>query len=182
MIAPDEAEERASPRAPDVASEIEICAPSLADGAGMWRLAVESQVLDANSRYAYVLWCRDFAATSVVARRAGRVVGFVTGYLRPEAPTTVVVWQVCVDASAQGAGLAGRMLDAVYDRAPGADRMETTITPDNDSSIRLFTSFAKRHDAPIERSELFGPDLLGDEHEPEFLYRIGPTTKGGTTS
>lgn len=181
MIASDEAEERAPKRAADAVSEIELCEPSPADGVGMWKLAVESKVLDANSRYAYVLWCRDFARTSVVARRDGRAVGYVTGYMRPEAPTTVVVWQVCVDASAQGEGLAGRMLDAVYDRAPGVDRMETTITPDNESSIRLFTSFAKRHHVPIERSALFGPELLGD-HEPEDLYRIGPTTKGETTS
>ncbi len=182
MIAPEEAETGAPARSPDVVSEIEIRVPAPADGVDMWRLAVESQVLDANSRYAYVLWCRDFARTSVVAVRDGRAVGYVTGYMRPDAPTTVVVWQVCVDTSAQGEGLAGRMLDAVYDGAPGADRMETTITPDNESSIRLFTSFAKRHDVPIDRSDLFGRELLGDGHEPEDLYRIGPTTKGETTS
>ena len=182
MIAPDKAEERAPQRAPGPVSQIEIRQPVPADGVGMWRLAVESQVLDANSRYAYVLWCRDFARTSVVAVRDGQAVGYVTGYLRPEAPTTVVVWQVCVDASAQGEGLGGRMLDAVFDQAPGADRMETTITPDNASSVALFTSFATRHDVPIENSELFGKDLLGDSHEPELLFRIGPTTKGETTS
>lgn len=182
MIAPEEAEPGAPARSAGAMSEIEIGAPVPADGVDMWRLAVESQVLDANSRYAYVLWCRDFARTSVVARRDGHAVGYVTGYMRPEAPTTVVVWQVCVDAAAQGEGLAGRMLDAVYDAAPGADRMETTITPDNDSSIRLFTSFANRHDVNIERSALFGQELLGDGHEPEDLYRIGPTTRGETTS
>lgn len=182
MIAPEEAETGASERDSDDARGIEIGVPTPADGVDMWRLAVESQVLDANARYAYVLWCRDFARTSVVARRDGRALGYVTGYMRPDAPSTVVVWQVCVDAAAQGEGLAGRMLDAVYDGAPGADRMETTITPDNDSSIRLFTSFAKRRGVPIERSELFGRELLGDGHEPEDLYRIGPTTKGETTS
>ncbi|ANY10037.1 2,4-diaminobutyric acid acetyltransferase [Pseudonocardia sp. HH130630-07] len=151
----------------------------------MERLAVESQTLDANSRYAYVLWCRDFARTSVIARRSdGRAVGYVTGYLRPQAPGTLLIWQVCVDPVARGAGLAGRMLDAVWDAAAadsGADRMETTITPDNASSIKLFSSFARRHDTTIERSDLFGPDLLGDSHEPEHLYRIGPIAadKGG---
>jgi len=35
----------------------------------------------------------------------------------------------------------------------------------------------------IEREDLFGPDLLGDEHEPENLYLIGPIAadKGGNT-
>lgn len=31
----------------------------------MWAIAAASRVLDVNSRYAYVLWCRDFAATSI---------------------------------------------------------------------------------------------------------------------
>ncbi|MEQ3551893.1 diaminobutyrate acetyltransferase [Pseudonocardia nematodicida] len=189
MIAPEQAGPRASaPSAgasfgdaradADGAHTYAIAVPVPADGVDMWRLAVESGTLDANSRYAYVLWARDFPSTSVIARRDdGRAVGFVTGYLRPDSRNTLLIWQVCVDPVARGAGLAGRMLDAVWDRAArtwGAADMETTITPDNESSIRLFTSFAKRHDTTIEREDLFGPDLLGDDHEPEHLYRIGP--------
>ncbi len=155
----------------------EIGSPVPADGVDMWRLAVESRTLDVNSRYAYILWCRDFARTSVIARRDdGRAVGYVTGYLRPE-NGALFIWQVCVDPVARGAGLAGRMLDAVWEQAVavgGTERMETTITPDNASSIRLFTKFAERHDTTIEREDLFGPDLLGDSHEPENLYLIGP--------
>ncbi|MFP5019499.1 diaminobutyrate acetyltransferase [Pseudonocardia phyllosphaerae] len=181
MIAPEHAEPRASAPPPcdaDGDHSYEIGAPVPADGVDMWRLAVESQTLDANARYAYVLWSRDFAGTSAIARRDdGEAVGFVTGYLRPDAPDTLMIWQVCVDGRARGAGLAGRLLDAAWDQAvagAGVTRMETTITPDNASSIRLFTKFAERHATTIEREDLFGPDLLGDEHEPEHLYRIGP--------
>lgn len=180
MIAPEQAG-RADP------TSFEIVPPVAADGVEMWRLADESRTLDVNSRYAYVLWCRDFAVSSVIARRVGdgRAVGFVTGYRPPEGPDTLFIWQVCVDPVARGAGLAGRMLDAVWDRtaaATGVVRMRTTITPDNESSIRLFTSFATRHDTTIERSDLFGPDLLGDDHEPEDLYSIGPITAPSTTA
>ncbi len=174
MTAPDKAERRTA----DPGSDIEIGAPSAADGVPMWELAVASGVLDAKPRYAYALWCRDFARTSVVARRDGDVVGYVTGFMRPEMPSTLFVWQVCVSSAAQGAGVGGRMLDAVFGAAPGADRIETTITPDNDSSIALFTAFAKRHGLTVDRTELFGRDVLGAEHEPEFLYSIRPTTKG----
>lgn len=186
MIAPEQIGSRASvtPSADagstdaDGERSYEIVTPVAADGVDMWRLAVESQTLDANSRYAYVLWCRDFSTSSVIARRDdGRAVGYVTGYLRPESRHTLLIWQVCVDPVARGAGLAGRMLDAVWDRVVASDGvglMETTITPDNESSIKLFSSFARRHDTTIERSDLFGPDLLGDEHEPEHLYSIGP--------
>jgi L-2,4-diaminobutyric acid acetyltransferase len=155
-----------------------ISAPTIDDGAELWRLAAESQVLDLNSRYGYLLWCRDFAATSVVARMEGEAVGFVTGYRRPDNPRRLVVWQVAVDAAARGQGLAGRMLDTLFDNVDGVDHLETTITPDNESSVRLFTSFAERRGAALTRTELFSSELLGDDHEPEFLYRIGPIAQG----
>lgn len=193
MTAPEQASPRAFASSPgadgsgdattdaDGDPSYEIVSPVPADGMDMWRLAVESRTLDANSRYAYVLWCRDFADSSVIARRSdGLAVGYVTGYVRPRAASTLLIWQVCVDPIARGAGLAGRLLDAAWDQAvatAGADRMETTITPDNESSIRLFSSFARRHDTSIEREDLFGPDLLGDDHEPEHLYRIGPIAR-----
>lgn len=154
---------------------VEIGRPTPVDGVAMWRLTVDSGVLDVNSRYAYVLWCRDFADASVVARMGGRVVGFVTGYLRPDEPDTLMVWQVAVGADAQGRGVAAAMLDALVERVRPR-HLETTVSPDNAASTALFTRFAQRHDAPLERSELFGADALGDDHQPEFLHRIGPIT------
>jgi len=149
--------------------------PEPADAGACWELVKATGVLDVNSRYAYALWFRDFAATSVIARMDGDVVGFVTGFRRPDEPTTVVVWQVAVDGSARGRGVAGSMLDVLWAGVPGVDHLETTITPDNDGSIALFTAFADRHAAQVGRSELFGPDVLGAEHLPEVLFRIGPT-------
>ncbi|NMH99197.1 diaminobutyrate acetyltransferase [Pseudonocardia acidicola] len=174
MIAP----EAATADPPSIPPEVSVAHPSVDDGVDMWRLAAESQVLDVNSRYAYLLWCRDFAATSVIARLDGAAVGFVTGYRRPDEPGTLVVWQVAVDAAARGHGIAGRMLDTLFDGVDGVDHLETTITPDNESSVRLFTSFAGRREAHLTRSELFSGDQLGGGHEPEFLYRIGPIKQG----
>jgi L-2,4-diaminobutyric acid acetyltransferase len=157
--------------------EVSIGRPDVGDGVACWELAAASQVLDVNSRYAYLLWCRDFAATSVVARLDGAVVGFVTGYRRPDEPDTLVVWQVAVAEVARGRGVAGRMLDTLYDGVPGVARLETTITPDNAGSIALFSRFAERRGAQVQKSELFGPDLLGTDHLPEILYRIGPIAR-----
>jgi L-2,4-diaminobutyric acid acetyltransferase len=148
--------------------------PSLEDGVALWRLAADSQVLDVNSRYSYVVWCRDFAATSVVARLDDQVVGFVTGYRRPDAPDVLMVWQVAVGAAARGRGVAGRMLDTLWAQVPDVAHMETTVTPDNEASIAMFTAFARRNSTEIRRSDLFAAELLGDGHEPENLYRIGP--------
>lgn len=139
----------------------------------MWEIADASGVLDVKPRYAYALWCRDFAATSVVARLDGAVVGYVTGYLRPEAPDTLFVWQVGVHESARGRRAAATMLDELVERT-GAGYLETTITADNAASIALFSGLAQRRGAGIDRTELFGHAELGADHDPEFLYRIGP--------
>ena len=153
--------------------------PRIGDGVWMHRLVAESKVLDVNSRYAYLLWCRDFSATSVVARRSDKVVGLVTGYRRPDEPGTLLVWQVAVSESVRGQGVAGRMLDELFDAVAAqalTDHLETTITPDNEASIALFSAFAKRRGAQVRTVTLFDSALLGDGHEPEQCYRIGPIT------
>jgi L-2,4-diaminobutyric acid acetyltransferase len=156
-----------------------IESPTKADGAALWRIARDSQKLDLNTPYAYLLWCRDFADTSVVAKVDGRAVGFVIAYRRPQAPDAALVWQVAVDASQRGRGLAGALLDELFTRlvSRGVRYLETTITPDNEASIRLFSSFAKRWNARLDRTELFVRSDFpadGEPHEQEDLYRIGP--------
>lgn len=158
-------------------AETLIDRPCVGEGVACWSLAAASRVLDVNSRYAYLLWFRDFAATSVVARRAGTVVGFVTGYRRPDEQNTLVVWQVAVDEAVRGRGVAAAMLDTLFDGVPDVDHLETTITLDNRGSIALFSGFADRHSAEVDRNELFGCDLLGSDHEPEILFRIGPVAQ-----
>jgi L-2,4-diaminobutyric acid acetyltransferase len=158
-----------------------IDTPRVEDGAAIWRIARDSEVLDLNSSYSYLLWCRDFAATSVIARDGGpdsEPIAFVTGYIRPQRPKALVVWQVAVDAAYRGRGLAGTLLDALADRAAadlGVTSVETTVTPDNVASDHTFTAFAARHGARLEREVLFRGDLFPDDaHLPEVLYRIGP--------
>jgi L-2,4-diaminobutyric acid acetyltransferase len=145
----------------------------------LWRIARDSKVLDLNSSYSYLLWCRDFAATSAVARdERGEPVGFVTGYVRPDRPRTLLVWQVAVDEAHRGRGLAGALLDGLAARACAELRItavETTITPGNTASERLFGAFAERHGADVRREVLFDTGLFPDgPHDPEVLYRIGP--------
>ncbi|WUQ38276.1 diaminobutyrate acetyltransferase [Streptomyces sp. NBC_00234] len=158
---------------------ISIDTPRVEDGAAIWRIARDSEVLDLNSSYSYLLWCRDFAATSVVARdENGDAIAFVTGYIRPDRPQTLVVWQVAVDQGHRGKGLAATLLDALTTRVAadqGLAGVETTVTPDNTASDRLFTSYALRHDVALEREVLFDGGLFPEgTHLPEVLYRIGP--------
>ncbi|HEY2205590.1 MAG TPA: diaminobutyrate acetyltransferase [Pseudonocardia sp.] len=192
MSASDSAAAAAPPRPPSIVIE----PPTIDDGVELWRMARDSRVLDLNSRYSYLLWCRDFAATSVIARLGPERVpaGFITGYRRPDEPGTLLVWQVAVDAAARGQGLAGRMLDALWAQVDGVDHMETTVTPDNEASIAMFAGFAQRHDAHVDVAELFSgaqlsagePDDDGSDHEPEHQpenrYRIGPIKATARTS
>ncbi|QGK68499.1 diaminobutyrate acetyltransferase [Allosaccharopolyspora coralli] len=150
--------------------------PVVDDGPALHRITRDSGVLDVNSPYAYLLWCRDFAQTSVVARADTEVVGFVTGFIRPDAPDTVVVWQVAVDSSQRGRGVASKLLAHLLDRMipRGVRYLETTITADNDASIKLFTAAARDRGTEIVRSELFAAELFPDAHLGEDLYRVGP--------
>nr|AMY57851.1 L-2,4-diaminobutyric acid acetyltransferase subunit [Streptomyces sp. WS046] len=162
----------------DLPEDLTLDTPRVEDPAAIWRIARDSKALDLNSSYSYLLWCRDFAATSVVARDApGGPVPFITGYVRPERPETLVVWQVAVDHAQRGRGLAATLLHGLVPRvaATGVRGIETTITPDPTASNRLFTSFAERHQAPLPREVLPHGGLFPDgAHEPEVLYRIGP--------
>ncbi|MFD6100676.1 diaminobutyrate acetyltransferase [Nocardiopsis flavescens] len=154
--------------------------PGPGDGPHMWALAGKAG-MDVNSPYAYALWCRDFAATSVVARDdSDRPIAYVTGYVRPDSPDTYFLWQVAVDPDHRGRGLARHMLDFIGDRIVerGVDHLEATVTPDNTASRALFSSFARDRRARITWSALFSeehfPEENGDSHEPEDLVRIGP--------
>lgn len=158
---------------------VRISAPTLPDGAAMWRIARESQVLDLNSSYAYLLFCRDFAATSRVAVVDGEVAGFVLGYRRPDRADCLFVWQIAVDARHRGRRISSHLLDdlvlgSAADGAP-VRSVETTITADNTASQALFASFARRWGARIATSDLMSADHFPDGgHAAEPLYRIGP--------
>ncbi len=169
----------ATPSRKETGTAVVLRTPRLGDGAPMWRIAKDSAVLDVNSSYAYLLWCRDFAGTSVVAELDGRVVGYVIGFVRPQAPDTVFVWQIAVDRSQRGRGIGAELLHTLLNSvaAQGVSVLETTISPDNAGSIALFTSVAQARGADLTKRPLFDAGVFPDSHAPEDLYRIAPTAR-----
>lgn len=151
--------------------------PEVVDGLAIWRLLDEVGTLDSNSTYAYLMVCRDFADTSMVAELDGRIVAFVTGYRPPRSPETLFVWQIGVAPQVRGRGLGGRLLDRLL-RAEACSKvgfLETNVTPSNQASRALFEGFAWRLGAPIVEFEGFDGSLFPERsHEPERLLRIGP--------
>lgn len=151
--------------------------PQTDDAAAIHRLVKQTGVLDVNSLYAYLLVASHFQSTSCVAEEAGQLAGFVSAYRHPEAAETLFVWQVGVDAAWRGRGVASQMLQAILGRPALQDicAIETTISPGNAASKRLFTRLAERLQAPITQREYFTEsDFDGASHDAEPLYRIGP--------
>lgn len=77
----------------------------------------------------------------------------------------------------RGRGLAKSMLRELLRRdALGECRyLETTVSPSNEPSRRLFYGLARELEAPIAESVLFSEcDFGGEAHEQETLIRIGP--------
>lgn len=152
--------------------------PTEDDGKEMFRIVQESQVLDVNSSYSYLMWSKYFNKTSIIASCEDEVIGFVSGFLQPESPETLFVWQVAVDPKFQGNGLATKLIEQLIkqlDEHEGIHYLEATVTPSNIPSSKLFQGIAKKKDTECTISECFSEDQFPDpNHEAELTYRVGP--------
>lgn len=151
---------------------IRIAPPTIKDAPKIWRLAGACDELDLNSPYAYLLWCRDFVQTSAVAYIEDSLVGFVTGYMRPDATTTLMVWQVGVVQTVRRLGIGSSMIKSLL--GGPVTHVEATVTDDNDASARLFTGLSRQLSAPLQTVILFPEPAFPTAHPAERLYRIGP--------
>jgi L-2,4-diaminobutyric acid acetyltransferase len=156
-------------------SGITLRRPNVEDGAALHHLIRECGTLDENSVYCNVLQCAHFADTCIVAEKDGRLVGFVTGYVKPAEPHIFFLWQVGVSEAGRGAGLAKKMIQAILARefCGGVTELNTTITKTNEASRALFASFARDEGAEMTEHEWLTEALL-DGHNAEYLFRISP--------
>lgn len=151
--------------------------PTARDGAALHALVHECQPLDENSLYCNLLQCTHFADTCVVAEKERRLVGFVSGYRVPGRPEVYFLWQVGVAAAGRGHGLALRMIRAILAREDcrGVTELNTTVTPSNVPSRRLFAALARSEGAEMSEQDYFTAEHFGASgHEPECLLRIRP--------
>jgi L-2,4-diaminobutyric acid acetyltransferase len=160
--------------------DIKLRKPTAKDGMDVFKLIESCPPLDTNSSYCNLLQCSHFADTSILAEHEGSVVGFISGYVQPQASNTLFVWQVAVSAQARGQGLAKRMLQALSNRPELSEVrfIETSITSDNQASWRLFQSFAEANSAQLKESVLFEKEAhFKGSHDTEALVSIGPLHK-----
>ena len=113
----------------------------------------------------------------MAAEKDGEIVGFVSGYLLPNRPNTLFIWQVAVSEEARGCGLGKKMLQHIVNRqrGSGVKYIETTITEDNDASWGLFKVFAKLVNADLQAVDwLDALEHFDGQHDSETLVKIGP--------
>jgi L-2,4-diaminobutyric acid acetyltransferase len=158
-------------------TKIKLRRPVAEDGAAVYELIAQCPPLDTNSMYCNLLQCAHFSATSVAAELDADIVGFISGYIQPDKPDTLFIWQVAVGEKARGQGLASRMLKEILSRAAcdAVRFIETTITPDNRASWALFESLTNKLGTELNRSVMFERQQhFAGQHETEMLARIGP--------
>ena len=164
-------------------SEITIRTPTAEDALEVHTLVKDCPPLDVNSEYCYLLLCSHFADTCTIAESAGRIIGFQTGYREPQAPNTLFIWQIAVGSEGRGKGLGKRMIEHLLGRFPDIEYLEQTVTRSNTASRALFESVARKLNAEVDQSMMFGEKHFGSSaHEPEYLLRIGPVPKGRMTA
>lgn len=150
--------------------------PDSEDGALVHSLIERCKPLDTNSMYCNLLQCSHFRDTAVLAEEEGQIIGFISGYLLPNQPDTLFVWQVAVSEQARGLGLASKMLLELTGRhTPQIRHLHTSITRGNDASWNTFKRLAKTLNAPLNEQVMFDKEQhLGGQHETEMLVHIGP--------
>lgn len=162
---------------PIIEKGIHLREPTENDGAKMYALVKKTKALDLNSPYSYLMWAKYFHKTSIVAVKNEDLIGFISGFLQPHEPQTLFVWQIAVDKSQRGKGLATHLLIQLLKQLENVPirYLEATVTPSNAPSKNLFTGLADKLNTNCEVKACFSADQFPESaHEPEFLYRIGP--------
>lgn len=152
--------------------------PTLADGKTLYQLAKAVGGLDVNSEYAYLLAGLHHTQTSVIAEIDGQPAGFITGYSLHGAhtPHCLFIWQVGVHPDFRGIGLGQQMILDICNRPENKHFhfFETTITPSNNASKRMFESVATTLGAPMLMTGRLEANIFSQGHEAETIYRVGP--------
>jgi L-2,4-diaminobutyric acid acetyltransferase len=157
--------------------EFTLRAPGRRDAQAVRQCVLDTDVLEPNSTYAYLLCCEHFASTCVVAEWGGTIVGAVIAYRRPDAWDHLFVWQIGVARLARRRGLARRMLEELFKRPSSYDIrfLEATIDASNLASRQLFASIAAQHGVSMQTQTGFvTANFDGSNHPAEPLIRIGP--------
>jgi len=153
---------------------ISIRKPLKGDAKSIYTLVKDTNVLDVNSEYLYLLQATHFREFCSVAIQNDNVVGFTSAYLIPNEEATLFIWQVAVDSSTRGKGLAQKMILDILQResTKNVNTIHTTISPSNNASQRVFEKLSSKYGVSFEKEIMFEIGDFNNAHEDEVLYKI----------
>ena len=159
-----------------LSSPIHFREPQLDDGAAIWSLIQDIELLDLNSSYCYLMLTSYFRETCVVAESGQRLSGFVSGFIPPDKPQTLFIWQVAVEQQSRGKGVGTKMLQTLLARdvCSSVKYLETTVSPNNAASRAMFLRIADALRTEMKPVGEFPSTLFPHGHETEQLLQIGP--------
>lgn len=164
----------------NVIEEFQLRIPVEEDGKGIWQLIKNTKVLDLNSAYSYLLLCKYFSDTCVIAEVGGKIIGFISAFCPPTDPEVIFVWQVAVDEAFRRRRLGMTMLKHLLERETCSKIrfLEITVTPSNKAAEALYRKLAAELNTVCELYTCFPTRLFpGGQHEDELMLRIGPFKK-----
>lgn len=158
---------------------VKLLKPQKENAKEIFTLVKNTKILDVNSEYLYLLQSTHFSDYCCIALVEDKIVGFVSGYIHPQYDDVYFVWQVGVDSSMRGQGLASQMIVNILNRDHLKDinYIHTTISPSNKASQRVFEKLTKEFNVDVEKETIFEIEDFCHGHEEEVLYKIGPIKK-----
>ncbi|AQU81280.1 MULTISPECIES: diaminobutyrate acetyltransferase [unclassified Halomonas] len=150
--------------------------PSISDATSIYHIAQKTPQLDSYPEYFYLLWCRDFKNTSLVAKKRENIAGFIIGYLRPDDPQTLLLWQQAMSKETINKGIGIKLLYNLTKQCSlkGTRFIEATIDPSNKGAEKTLKGISKLFNTKISKKDIFDENLFSTNHHKEVLVRIGP--------
>ncbi|NLJ72782.1 MAG: diaminobutyrate acetyltransferase [Syntrophomonadaceae bacterium] len=151
--------------------------PAVEDGSKVWELINNTKGLDLNSAYSYLILCKYFSNTCVIAKVAEKIVGFVSAFHLPDNEEVLFIWQVAVATDYRRHNIGLNMLKYLIARPSCAKIrfLEITVNPSNKAAYSLYVKLADQLLTSYEESICFPARLFPEaQHEDEIMLRIGP--------
>ncbi len=161
----------------DMDLQISFGMPVEKDAKDIWELIKNTRNLDLNSAYSYLILCKYFSESCIIAKTGGKVIGFISAFQTPNNPEFLFIWQVAVDSNYRRMGLAMNMFEhlLIRKKCQQIRYIEITVNPSNAAAYSLYHRLANRLDTSCEASICFPSCLFpGAQHEDEIMLRIGP--------
>lgn len=164
-----------------MSSKINFQKPKKSQTKEIIKLVKDTKILDVNSEYLYYLQTihfNKFCCVAVDENKKNRVIGFVSAYLIPD-ENSLFIWQVAVNEKYRGLGLAQKMILNIANRKAmkKINYIKTTVSPSNQSSIRVFEKVANELNTKIKKHKFLKMKDFTNSHEDEPMYVIGSINK-----